>query len=622
MMLPIDPEGGWLLSLARGLSVAALLSAFGALVFRAIVLPKLAARVVPKAVARQVTRLAAGSLGVAVALQLAWVALQSADFVRVGLDPSAIAAALPTVLGETSFGHVWLAQVAATLVSLAVIRWRPGAALLPCAAAVILQAGHSHALSMYGGPSVLLLSDVVHLLAAGAWLGGLWPLLLTIRLAPPRDGALAARWFSPLGKVCVVAMAITAGYQGWELIASIPGLIGTAYGAVAIGKLALFGVLFAFALANRYRLAPALLHGDSGAAKRRLIRSIGIQTGFGIAVVLAAAVLSNLPPSLHEQPAWPFDDQFSLVTIGEDPEFKRIVVMALLEMGVAAVVVAVSLALRRHRLVAVVVAAGVWWFAAPDLRLLLVPAYPTSFYHSPNGFAATSIVHGETLFSSNCAACHGAEGRGDGPLASTLPVPPADLTAGHLWGHSDGELFWWLTDGITAPDGQPAMPGFAATLSADDRWALIDYVRANNAGVAKHDTGQWPTPIAAPGLTAKCQDGRSITLAALRGQAVRLVFAGGDKTMTTSDVADLTTITVGAATSGCIEADPVVPAAYAVVLGRTVAALAGSELLIDANGWMRSERSESMTLAALTALVREICTHPLAAASEGHHHEH
>jgi mono/diheme cytochrome c family protein len=36
---------------------------------------------------------------------------------------------------------------------------------------------------------------------------------------------------------------------------------------------------------------------------------------------------------------------------------------------------------------------------------------------------------GAALFERHCASCHGAEGRGDGPLASALSRPPADLTA-------------------------------------------------------------------------------------------------------------------------------------------------------------------------------------------------
>jgi mono/diheme cytochrome c family protein len=37
-------------------------------------------------------------------------------------------------------------------------------------------------------------------------------------------------------------------------------------------------------------------------------------------------------------------------------------------------------------------------------------------------------VKGPDLFRAHCAACHGSEGKGDGPVASTLKTKPADLT--------------------------------------------------------------------------------------------------------------------------------------------------------------------------------------------------
>ena len=78
---------------------------------------------------------------------------------------------------------------------------------------------------------------------------------------------------------------------------------------------------------------------------------------------------------------------------------------------------------------ALVVAAITLALAIPHLDLLFVQAFPTSFYTSPTEFAATAIVHGAKLFAANCVVCHGAEGRGDGPAAKSLPWPPADLTA-------------------------------------------------------------------------------------------------------------------------------------------------------------------------------------------------
>jgi len=73
-----------------------------------------------------------------------------------------------------------------------------------------------------------------------------------------QTGATVCRYFSPLGKLCLVAMLISVVFQGWVLIGNVPALIGTGYGWVALGKLALLGLLFGLAVLNRYHLAPAL----------------------------------------------------------------------------------------------------------------------------------------------------------------------------------------------------------------------------------------------------------------------------------------------------------------------------------------------------------------------------
>jgi mono/diheme cytochrome c family protein len=50
----------------------------------------------------------------------------------------------------------------------------------------------------------------------------------------------------------------------------------------------------------------------------------------------------------------------------------------------------------------------------------------TTIKHVP--IAATSAASGKEMFTSYCAACHGADGKGDGPAASALKVHPANLT--------------------------------------------------------------------------------------------------------------------------------------------------------------------------------------------------
>jgi mono/diheme cytochrome c family protein len=99
--------------------------------------------------------------------------------------------------------------------------------------------------------------------------------------------------------------------------------------------------------------------------------------------------------------------------------------------------------------------AVLWLLAMPWLGIFTVKAYPTSFYASPTGFSVQSIAAGEALFLQNCSSCHGPDGHGDGPAAKDRQPPPADLTAAHIYAHSDGDLFWWITHGIG--DAMPAL---------------------------------------------------------------------------------------------------------------------------------------------------------------------
>ncbi|MFX5660784.1 c-type cytochrome, partial [Acinetobacter baumannii] len=80
----------------------------------------------------------------------------------------------------------------------------------------------------------------------------------------------------------------------------------------------------------------------------------------------------------------------------------------------------------------------------PDAALLTTAATPTSFPTSPAPFSATSIVRGERVSARHCLACHGADGRGNTPLALSLPITPPNLSSGLLWRRFDGDLYWSL----------------------------------------------------------------------------------------------------------------------------------------------------------------------------------
>ena len=71
----------------------------------------------------------------------------------------------------------------------------------------------------------------------------------------------------------------------------------------------------------------------------------------------------------------------------------------------------------------------------------------------------------------NCVACHGPGGKGDGPAAAALPPPkPADWTSARVQSESDGELFWKISN------GRGAMPPWKH-LPEKDRWEIVNYIR-------------------------------------------------------------------------------------------------------------------------------------------------
>jgi mono/diheme cytochrome c family protein len=101
---------------------------------------------------------------------------------------------------------------------------------------------------------------------------------------------------------------------------------------------------------------------------------------------------------------------------------------------------------------------------------------PMSGTPNPVPNQVTSVDAGYRLYQANCAACHGVDGNGGGPLSGTTPVRPPSLRA-HLAEHTDGDLFYWISEGL--PGG---MPAWKSELSETDRWHLVNYLRLLNGG--------------------------------------------------------------------------------------------------------------------------------------------
>ncbi|HKD76215.1 MAG TPA: cytochrome c, partial [Ktedonobacterales bacterium] len=330
------------------------------------------------------------------------------------------------------------------------------------------------------------------------------------------------------------------------------------------------------------------------------------------------------------QPVWPFPWRLSAWAF-RDPDFRYEAVLAVTAVGCGWVIAIVGLVWRRIRWSALVAAAIVVAAAVPHLDVLVVAAYPTSFVSSPSEFAATSIARGERLFAQNCATCHGADARGDGPASASLPVRPADLTAAHFLAHSDGELYWFIQHGFTAPDGATTMPGFARSLSAEATWHLIDYLHAHAAGDAMRKTGRWPLPIPMPQFDAQCADGRMVDLDDLRGHILHIVALSDDETEHAPAEPNAVTIFVSRNADtqptgdSCIASEPQVWAALAVIIGTSTGSLAGTQLLVDHDGWLRAtwrhgDPDDWTDPSVLEATVRDIVAHPIVVTPITHHH--
>jgi putative copper resistance protein D len=462
--------------------------------------------------------LAWASLLVALASGAAWLVIVASNMSGMPLAAVLRGGVVGIVLMQTRFGEDWSLR-AALVILLAVClavqgRTRKHVAgwigLLAAAAfiASLAWAGHGAAAEDVPFDALHLPADILHLLAAGAWLGALLPLVILLvqarRDSSPEAVAVARAAtlrFSTLGLSCVGTLLVTGVVNTWFLCGSVPALLGTLYGQLLLVKIALFATMIVFASVNQRRLLPHLADVASDAALRlRAVGEVGrnasIEASLGVFVLAVVGIIGILPPGLHTEPRWPLPFRLDLSEIPAGTQTVVDVAAVAFVLCLAAAVLTAER--RRYRemaasLACLILFAGVGWVA---FRPGIVRAYPTSFYASTQPYAAPSIALGAPLYAENCAMCHGATGRGDGPLAGKLPIRPADLTEPHLFAHKVGEMFWWVSYGRD----NGVMPGFADKLNPDQRWDLINFLLARAAGVLTDQVGSQISTTAAPPL--------------------------------------------------------------------------------------------------------------------------
>jgi mono/diheme cytochrome c family protein len=94
---------------------------------------------------------------------------------------------------------------------------------------------------------------------------------------------------------------------------------------------------------------------------------------------------------------------------------------------------------------------------------------------NPVASSAESIAAGKATFTKNCRFCHGADAKGNGPMAPK-DTHPSDLTDAK-WdrGGSDGEIFAVIRDGA-GPKFD--MKGYKGKLTDTDIWNVVNYLRS------------------------------------------------------------------------------------------------------------------------------------------------
>ena len=221
------------------------------------------------------------------------------------------------ILVETAIGTAWIVRMLALVIvlaaALALERFSTSMRIIvllasSVAIATLVWTGHAGATEGVSG-TIHRPSDIVHMLAASIWVGGIASFAWLLFRPPGIRGSAslvvtrrALDQFSRVGTL-VVGLVVLTGLINSQILIGIAnvGLMATTpYGRLLLAKLALFGLMLALAAANRWRLTPALEAGmESGneAAAIMALRKSLIAEGAAVLLILAlVAGLGTLEP--------------------------------------------------------------------------------------------------------------------------------------------------------------------------------------------------------------------------------------------------------------------------------------------------------------------------------------
>jgi copper transport protein len=207
-------------------------------------------------------------------------------------DNEVLTAALRGPIGVSTAVTALALLVAAVLVDRGAPRWVPTAFTVVALGGFAIE-GHTRAPVRRWW---LVGSDVIHLVAAAVWLGGIVALVLAFRaIGDARPLAAMVRRFSDVALIAVVVVSATGVTMAWIILPSAGELTSTGYGLALLLKAALVVIVIALGAYNRYRLVEAV-EDRSDRARRWLGKIVSAEFALLIAVVGVTAVMVTRSP--------------------------------------------------------------------------------------------------------------------------------------------------------------------------------------------------------------------------------------------------------------------------------------------------------------------------------------
>lgn len=160
-----------------------------------------------------------------------------------------------------------------------------------------------HAVGRFEHRELLMVTTVIHQLAAAIWFGCVAQ-LLALWWASRRDAEVKAFWplairrFAAPGITSVVLLFATGIPLAWTYIGSWDGLFGTGYGSLVVTKVWLLGIALGFAYLNNRAGRIWRERAPGNDLLTKVPYYIEAETFILIGVLFIAATLSSQPPSV------------------------------------------------------------------------------------------------------------------------------------------------------------------------------------------------------------------------------------------------------------------------------------------------------------------------------------